>query len=278
MLNALQEANMLINQLAGCMAPNPVQPADEKVFVGVDIGTANVVSVAVDSTGRPLAGEITAARVVREGMVTDYQGAINIVRSQIQSLSQRLRIDICKGASAIPPGTESGNQKVTQYILEAANLEVTNIIDEPTAASLVLGIHEGVVVDIGGGTTGISVLQGGEVIYTADEPTGGFHLDLVIAGNFGISTEEAEIKKLDPKQQSALFPVIRPVFEKMASIVRRHLDHLDGYNPSALYLVGGTCSYPGLDYVVQQETGFPVYVPKLPHLVTPLGIALTFKE
>ena len=38
----------------------------------------------------------------------------------------------------------------------------------------------------------ISVLENGRVFYTGDEPTGGFHLDLVIAGNYKISTEEAE--------------------------------------------------------------------------------------
>mgnify|MGYP000860860023 CR=1 FL=1 len=274
-VNPLENANLLINQLAACMGENQVETAAGPLFVGVDVGTANVVSVVVDALGAPITGEITPARVVREGMVTDYPGAVGIVRRHIQTLTQRLGQELFKGASAIPPGTEGANSKVTRYILEAANLEVARIIDEPTAASLVLGIDEGVVVDVGGGTTGISVLENGRVVYTADEPTGGFHLDLVIAGNYKISTEEAEARKRDPREQAVMFPVVRPVFEKIASIINQHLT---GSAPGAIYLVGGTCSYPGLDYVIQQETGCPTFVPQLPYLVTPLGIALSFKE
>ena len=70
-------------------------------------------------------------------------------------------------------------------------MEVTAILDEPTAANAVLGIENGVIVDIGGGTTGLSILKDGKVIYTADEATGGTHLSLVIAGNYRISFEEA---------------------------------------------------------------------------------------
>jgi ethanolamine utilization protein EutJ len=271
-LSPSERANGLLNDLGRHMAPTPAKSTEGPIYFGVDVGTANVVSVAVDAEGIPLAGEITRARVVKEGMVIDYLGAIDIVRRQLQSLGERLGRKPQRGASAIPPGTESGNTRVTRYILEAADLEVSGVIDEPTAASLVLGIEEGVVVDVGGGTTGISIIEDGEVVYIADEPTGGLHLDLVIAGSLGISTEEAEAMKLDPEQQEMLFPVVRPVFEKIAAIVSRHL----GNHPAAdLYLVGGTCNYPGLEKVVREQTGLRVYVPALPHLVTPLGIALS---
>ena len=60
-----------------------------------------------------------------------------------------------------------------------ADIEVTALVDEPSAAAKVLSISDGAVVDIGGGTTGISVIRDGEPIYTADEATGGTHVDLV---------------------------------------------------------------------------------------------------
>ena len=44
----------------------------------------------------------------------------------------------------------------------------------------VLGITDGAVVDVGGGTTGISILKDGEVIFTADEATGGNSYDACI--------------------------------------------------------------------------------------------------
>lgn len=271
----LDEANGLLNILASRMSPQPALVAEGPIFVGVDVGTANVVSVAVDSEGVPLAGEITHAHVVKEGIIVNYFEAVHIVQSHIQSLSRRLGRNLKIGASAIPPGTEMGNLKVTRNILEAAGLEVNRIIDEPTAASLVLGFQEGVVVDVGGGTTGISVLENGKVVYTADEPTGGFQFDLVIAGHFKKSTDEAEAMKCDPESQKMLFPIVRPVIEKVAAIIHRHLA---GYHADALYFVGGTCSFPGFVRLIEQELNISSYLPHIPLMVTPLGIALSCRE
>lgn len=274
-MNQLDQANALIQSLANRMGNDSILDISGPVYIGVDIGTANIVSIAVDSSGMPLAGEITPAHVVKEGIVVDYFGALKVLNKQISSLKQRLGVDLNKAASAIPPCTETGNIKVTKNILEDAGLDVTRIIDEPTAAALVLGIDKGVVVDVGGGTTGISILEKGKVIYSADEPTGGFQFDLVIAGHFGISTEEAEVRKRDPMQQMMLFKLIRPVVEKIASIINRHVS---GYKAEDIYLVGGTCSFPGFVQHIEKETGIRTYLPAEPLLLTPLGIALACRE
>ncbi|MGI6677707.1 MAG: ethanolamine utilization protein EutJ [Dehalobacterium sp.] len=271
----LNEANEMINALVSRMSPHPTLVTEGPVFLGVDIGTANVVSVVVNKDGVPVAGEISSAHVVKEGMIVNYFEAVSIVKNHIQSLCQRLGTKLTIGATAIPPGTEAGNAKVTRNILESADLEVKRIIDEPTAASLVLGFQEGVVVDVGGGTTGISVLENGKVIYAVDEPTGGFQFDLVIAGNFKISTEEAENMKCDQERQKLLFPIVRPVMEKIAYIIRRCLA---GYRANALYFVGGTSSFPGFTHLIEQEVGIPTYLPNVPLMVTPLGIALSCRE
>ena len=64
-------------------------------------------------------------------------------------------------------------------------------------------------VDIGGGTTGISVLKDGKVVYVADEPTGGTHFSLVIAGAYKMSFADAEIYKRDKKNHKELLPVLK---------------------------------------------------------------------
>ena len=97
-------------------------------------------------------------------------------------------------------------------------------MDEPTAAAAVLGIRDGAVVDVGGGTTGISILRDGKVVYTADEATGGTHMTLVLSGYYDIGRDEAEKMKLDASQEQAVFPIVYPVVEKMASIVKRFVD------------------------------------------------------
>ena len=68
---------------------------------------------------------------------------------------------------------------------------MTNVLDEPTAANQVLAIQNGAVVDIGGGTTGISIIKNGEVVKVVDEATGGTHLTLVTAGAYKVSFSES---------------------------------------------------------------------------------------
>ena len=99
--------------------------------------------------------------------------------------------DLRAGAAAYPPGTSGRNAETFGHVLQSADLDVELLTDEPSAAAQVLGIQDGAVVDIGGGTTGISVLEQGKVVYTADEATGGTHLDLVISGHFRVSQEES---------------------------------------------------------------------------------------
>jgi len=265
-------ANQLLLAFESSLVLNGNGHRSEPLFAGVDLGTAYTVTAVVDATGAPVAGALTRSRSsIRDGLVLDYVGAIGIVRQQVKLL-RKAGFHITSAAAAYPPGTTGRDAQTFANVLAAAGLQVSGLIDEPTAASLVLEIADGAVVDIGGGTTGISVILNGEVVYTADEATGGIHVDLVIAGHYKISTDEAERMKTDSRQQSTLFPLVRPVFEKMASIVRHHLQQ---HPVATLYLVGGTSSFPGIEQVMEMETGFSVERPVTPLLVTPLGIALS---
>jgi ethanolamine utilization protein EutJ len=145
------------------------------------------------------------------------------------------------------------------------------MVDEPTAANAVLGLGDGAVVDVGGGTTGVAVIRDGRVRYTADEPTGGTHFSLVIAGALDLSFEEAEVLKCDPGQHRRLFPLVRPVMEKVGSIVARHIRN---HPVETITLVGGTACFAGIAEVVEAVTGIRTVVPAHPLFITPLGIAL----
>ena len=127
--------------------------------------------------------------------------------------------------------------------------------------------------DVGGGTTGIAVLQDGEVVYTADEATGGTHFSLVVAGSLDISFEEAEALKVNPDEQPRLFPTLRPVMEKVGSIINRHISEC-GVSVEQITLVGGPCAFRGMVKVIEDYTGIPTQVPDRPVFVTPIGIAM----
>ena len=245
--------------------------AREKLYVGVDLGTAYIVVVVVNSKGEPVACALEFAQVVRDGLVVDYVGATQIVRRLVGQLQERLGRDLEDAAIAVPPGTGVRECATHRHVVEGAGLNVISILDEPTAANAVLNVENGVVVDIGGGTTGLSIFENGKVVYVADEPTGGTHLSLVLAGNYGVSFEEAEKIKKDPARQREVFTVVKPVIEKMASIIN---SHIRGRNVSDIYLVGGTCCLKDMETIIAKETGKPVCKPSNPFLVTPLGIAL----
>lgn len=267
-----ESANQRIAAFEATLSLTENRSREDQLFAGVDLGTAYIVTAVVDHQGNPLAGVLTRSQYsIRDGLVLDYLGAVNILRQQVDVLREA-GFSIRSAAAAYPPGTIGRNAKVFGNVLAAVGMDVKGLIDEPTAASMVLGITDGAVVDIGGGTTGISVIKDGKVIYTADEPTGGIHLDLVLAGNFKIPVHEAELMKIDPERQSEILPLITPVFQKMSTIVKRHIRD---YPVDTIYLVGGTSCFPGIETVIESETGLSVERPDNPMLVTPLGIALS---
>ena len=83
----------------------------------------------------------------------------------------------------------------------------------------------GAILDVGGGTTGIAVIEDGKVVFTDDEATGGVHLSLVLAGAKKISYEAAEKIKTDRKNNLEVLPIVKPVIEKIASIADSCLKH-----------------------------------------------------
>ncbi|SNS12441.1 ethanolamine utilization protein EutJ [Anaerovirgula multivorans] len=252
----------------------PFDPKSE-LLIGVDLGTAYVVMVVLDQKNNPIACEMEFAQVVKDGLVVDYIGATQIVRRLKEKLEQRLGQSLLRAAIAVPPGTGAKDSQTHRYVVEGAGLEVISILDEPTAANAVLQVNNGVIVDIGGGTTGLSIIKNGEVIYTADEATGGTHLSLVLAGNYRVKFEEAENIKKDPAQKKEVLAVVRPVIQKMASIIETHIADFD---VDRIYLVGGTCCLEGFEDVVEKEIGIATQKPHNPFLVTPLGIAMNCRE
>ena len=251
--------------------PEIARAYSNSVHVGVDLGTAYTVLVVLDENYQPIAGTYQFAQIVRDGLVVDFVGAVDLLRKMKSQVEEKLGFALTSAASGYPPGVPQAEVRATANVLYGAGLDCTGLIDEPSAANNVLQVRDGAIVDVGGGTTGIAVLKKGKVVYTADEPTGGTHFSLVIAGSTDSTFEEAEDMKKDPKEQTRLFPVIRPVMEKVGTIVRRHIA---GHKVDKIYLVGGTCAYPGMDQVIQEVTGIATVLPGNPLFITPLGIAM----
>ena len=205
-----------------------------RLKVGVDLGTANTVLAVVDTNNRPIAGISAPSHAIQDGVIVNYYESVQLVTKLKAELEERLGVEL------------------------------------PYAAAAVLKITDGAVVDVGGGTTGISILKDGKVIYTDDEATGGSHMTMTVAGHYRIPYEEAEVLKTTPEKEEEIFPVIKAVIETMATITEKFLH---GYQVPAVYVVGGSASFREFTTVFEKKLGLPVYRPVHPLLVTPLGIA-----
>ncbi|ACA46246.1 ethanolamine utilization protein EutJ [Clostridium botulinum] len=250
----------------------PIVNGSSVYYTGVDLGTACVVLAVLDENYNPVAGAYRYADVVRDGMVVDYIGAVRIVRELKEEIEEKLNTELIYAAAAIPPGTDALDSGAIKNVVQSAGFELSCLLDEPTAANAVLKIQNGAVVDIGGGTTGISILKDGKVVYVVDEPTGGTHFSLVISGAYEMPFNKADEFKRDNKNHKEILPVLKPVVEKVSSIINNHIKN---YDVNEISLVGGTCCLTGIEEIIEKQTGVYTHKPKNPMFVTPLGIALS---
>jgi len=142
----------------------------------------------------------------------------------------------------------------------------------------VLEIQDGAIVDVGGGTTGIAVIRDGKVVYTNDEPTGGVHLSLVLAGSLKVDYEKAEQIKADKTKTPQTIQIVRPVIDKISTIILSYLKEFKEVD--TVCLVGGTCELDGLAEIVKKNLNLNVLKLDAAQMITPYGIALSslFKD
>lgn len=265
LLMVLEKANRTFNRYA------TLEPYLGKVHVGVDLGTAYTVMVVLDDQLQPLAGRYQFAQVVRDGLVVDFIGAIQLVKKMKTELEEQLGFPLVSAATTYPPGVPLAEVRATRNVLIGAGLECNAFVDEPTAANALLQIENGAVVDIGGGTTGIAIVEDGKVVHTVDEPTGGTHFTLVISGALNLPFMEAEAFKTKLENCQKVHTLVYPVMQKVASIIQKHI--LPFHVP-CVYLVGGSSGLRGLAEVVEEFTGVPTFTPPYPMFVTPIGVAM----
>ena len=259
-------ANKRLEIAAKILNNTELAPGPGPFHVGIDLGTADVVVMVLNAAGEPAACFLEWSEVVRDGVVVDFAGAVDIVLRLVGRAQAKLGVEFTGASTSFPPGTDP---RLSTFILERVGLEVTAVQDEPTCVAHLLELDRTAVVDVGGGTTGTAVVQKGQVVFSGDLPTGGRHISLVIAGHFGLSFEEAEERKRRHDQYDIL-GLARPTLQRMCDIVA---SHIKGHRVERIILTGGTCCLPGVDAVFAEELRLPIQLPCQPLLLTPLAIA-----
>jgi ethanolamine utilization protein EutJ len=248
-------------------------PATERrgpLSFGVDLGTATIVVTAVDADRRPVYWNFLACEAVRDGVVVHFAEAVAAVRALAAVAAQALGEEVAAAASAFPPGVAEAEARACRYVLENAGVTCRRLVDEVSAAQALLRIRNGAIVDVGGGSTGVGVVEDGELVSLSDAPGGGRHLDLIIAGALGLSIEEAERRKR--AGEFALAEILRPGIERIASSIGKQTEPR---KVEAIHLVGGAVRVPGTPEIVSGYLGVPAVGYPHSELVTPFGIAMS---
>lgn len=246
----------------------------KKLKAGIDLGTSSIVLVVVNEQNVPVFSAYEEASVVRDGLVVDFMGAISITNKLKERAEACLQTNLNTAAGAIPPGTVGNNKKIVGNVIEAANLEVSAILDEPVAAACLLDISDGIVVDVGGGTTGITIIKDKKVVFSADQATGGTQMTLVIAGFYNVTITAAEKLKRSKVKENEIFSIIQPVVEKIGTIIDQYLTKFQIPQNVPVFLVGGATCFEKFPDTLSKMLNRQVYQPHSPRFVTPLGIAI----
>lgn len=247
----------------------------QRMHLGVDLGTANIVLAVVDDARNPIAGISRREFAVKDGIVVDWLGALRAVKESKLQLEKLCKTTFTAASVTIPPGMSEATKKIFSNVLNGAELEVLTVVDEPVAAASALGITSGAVIDIGHGTTGVSILKDTKTISSIDEATGGHHMDLVISGNLGLDLSQAEKFKCNPDNAGLVAGLVQPTLTKMATIAKKTLAK---YHPENIYLVGGSAAVPKAREVFSSVLEQEVILGPYPLWITPLGAALVSAE
>jgi ethanolamine utilization protein EutJ len=254
---------------AAAGAGRPPDPVPAGPFrVGVDLGTASCVLVVLDAVERPVWVDSHPSGALADGVVVDFAKAVATVALLKERAERVLGVELDTAATAYPPCIPVADAKACTYVCETAGFAQVTLVDEVSAAQRTLQVRDGVVVDVGGGSTGVGVFRDGRLVALDDRAGGGHHLDLILAGALGLSIADAEAHKRERPAES--LPILVPGLQRIAESVRA-MTH--GAEDLPLHLAGGTLMITGAGDVLAGYLERTVVT--YPHalLITPIGIA-----
>jgi len=249
---------------------SPAESVAGDLRFGIDLGTATVVITAVDRIGAPVYWDFVRCGAVRDGVVVDFADATAAVSELKSRAEEALGRSVESAGTAYPPGVPKTEARACRYVLESAGIECRSLTDEVSAAQALLRLESGAIVDVGGGSTGVGIVEKGKIVALDDRPGGGHHLNLILAGALGIPVEKAETLKIAGKPEHVR--ILSPGIERIAASVERQIGKRSVHS---VHLVGGAVMLPGTDRIVSDFIGLPALSYPHSELVTPFGIAMS---
>lgn len=231
--------------------------------------------------------------------------------SILHAIPRKFIVDGCGGIRD-PLGMIGARLEVETHIVAAVTTSVQNVVKSVKRAGIkpqglvvnTLAAAEAVLrhderdlgvllVDIGGGTTGISLFESGSPLYTSVLPVGGDHITSDLAMGLRVSLAEAEriktehgcvLTDLMPKGETIeaampggqrfmvsrqhLASIIEPRFQEILNLVRQEIQR-SGYRgmlPGGMVITGGNSVIDGIIELAQEEMKVPVRLGSPPRL------------
>ncbi len=121
------------------------------------------------------------------------------------------------------------------------------------------------IIDVGSTMTTLSVLQGGETVYTREQLFGGQQLTEEIQRRYGLSVEEAGIAKKqgglpDDYEAEVLTPFLEAVVQQTTRSLQFYFSSSQHSEVDYVAFAGGVASMSGLADLVQDRLGTPCLV------------------
>src|ERR1044071_2538932 len=127
-------------------------------------------------------GYITASRPLRDGVIADFEVAEEMIKHFIRKVHNRRGFASPLIIVCVPSGSTAVERRAIQESAESAGARKVALIEEPMAAAIGAGLpvtepSGSMVVDIGGGTTGVAVISLGGIVYARSARVGGDKMD-----------------------------------------------------------------------------------------------------
>jgi rod shape-determining protein MreB len=277
--------------------------------------------IAVGTEAKAMLGrtpsDIQVVRPVRDGVIADFEIAEALLRHLLHQVVGQSPVVRPNAMVCIPYGTTEVEKRAMRESAESAGVRHVHLVEEPIAAAVGLGMNiaeaqGNMVVDVGAGTTEISVLSMSDIVYARTLRVAGDVFDDALArylrvqhGLFvGPRTAEAlkiqlgsAVRPRNPRtlmvkgrDLSSGFPralevhaeeVYLALMDSIHLIVEGVLGALEKTPPElagdivdrGIVLTGGGAMLQGLDRALREATGIPVILAEDPMAVVVTGCA-----
>jgi len=296
--------------------------ANEPSVVAVERGTKRVVAVGEEARQMlwKTPGDIIAIRPLRDGVIADLETTEKMIRYFISKVIPRRWFVKPRMVIGVPSCiTEVERRAVEESAYKAGAREV-KVIEESLAAAIGANIPINepaghMIVDIGGGTSEISVISLGGMVVTNAIRLGGDEFDEAIMKHvrtvhnliigertaeelkksIGNATPEKKIEKMEVKGTDAITGLprrleidsveVREALQEPINAIVEEIKRTLGQTPPELaadivergiVMTGGGSLLKGLDTLISNETGVPAFLAEDPLNCVALGAGLYF--